>query len=60
MPGVDLPHGHRIFTNFVKTTISQALNGPFQKFKKLKSLVWSALSFGKEQLTKVANVVLSS
>ena len=38
---------HRIFTNFVQLTVSQAWNGLFQKFKKLKSLVWSALAFGK-------------
>ena len=36
-----------IFTNLGKMTISQAWNGLFQKFKKLKSLVWSALAFGK-------------
>ena len=38
---------HSIFTNFGKMTISRAWNGLFQKFKKLKSLVWSALAFGK-------------
>ena len=37
---------HWIFTNFGKMTISWAWNGLFQKFKKLKSLVWSALAFG--------------
>ena len=38
---------HRIFTNFVKMTISWAWNGVFWKFKNLKSLIWSALAFGK-------------
>ena len=45
---------HSIFTNFGKMT----WNGLFQKFKNLKSLVWSALAFGKWQLTQVNNIVL--
>ena len=44
---VKVGNRHRIFTNFVKMTISRAWNGLFWKFKNLKSLIWSALAFGK-------------
>ena len=44
---VKVGNRHRIFTNFVKMTISLAPSGLFWKFKNLKSLIWSALAFGK-------------
>jgi len=44
---VKVGNRHRIFTNIVKMTISRAWNGLFWKFKNLKSLIWSALAFGK-------------
>ena len=50
---VKVGNRHRIFTNFVQLTVSWAWNGLFQKFKRLKSIVWSAWAFGKR--TKLHN-----